>query len=406
MRRPCSRLVVGLLSACFVGLVPAADLAGQSEKKKPTTSKEAQEENPAAAKTSGLKGGSPALHSFTIDDDAAIAWDARLCLKWAAGNVDPLLQLYYRVDDEPGFAGASWNPVDKVGRRCDAIYTLPTQQQLTEGQKVLYLQLMHEGGESEVRSDQITYRPLPEITAFRIDDGARTTDEDSVRLSWSYTGTASHYRVSEDPRFAGATWTAPAQVPDGVTYGFADPRAGTKTVYLELRRMDSPGVRARATIRREDSSVHAFSTDVRIHDVIRYAASRGYQFVGQALTDHTECRVYGLFEFRNKQYRKIRMSLDLPTGAGTNPGLYRCRFRFFHGKTLEEGWRISDARVQGLEQAELMIETQPGAGGGGSGFSVLLTWEGHLLDTGYATGKITRLVLEGPAGADWREAFR
>ncbi len=73
------------------------------------------------------------------------------------------------------------------------------------------------------------------VDEFQINDGAVETNERDVVLSYSVTGSPTHYRVSESRNFAAAAWV-PFQSP--VQYRLS-PGAGMKTVYFQLRRTHS-----------------------------------------------------------------------------------------------------------------------------------------------------------------------
>lgn len=268
-------------------------------------------------------------------------------------------------------------------------------------------------------------RAAPNITSFLIDQGARNTTDAEVTLNWTFSGSATHYRVSQRDDFAGAPWLSLGNPPQSTGYTGIPftlqppapgmPLRGRQTVYLQLRNggqfsavesarigVLSRPVRLRSFPQTPTTEEYAFSSDAQIREVITHALGRGYTFDEQPVSGQPTCS----FDLRGSP---VLMETNRPPSAviGTEfiaaaaLGDPRCRFRLFWGRALADGWRVEDVRYQLLEDGgEWSYDVAPNTPGQGPGFALLLS-------TGLTNValKITRLVLEGPSGAEWREAF-
>jgi hypothetical protein len=153
----------------------------------------------------------------------------------------------YRAGENPQLNGASWKSY-KTNQRL--LYQFVSD---SDGNKTVYVQVRgistSPSTYSAIVSDSIQYRKLPQIVNFRIDNGAASATKREVGLNWSVTGTATHYRVSETPNFSGSNWVSGATPPGGrLAFDLGQGASGTRTVYLELKRDNSPVVRSSDSI--------------------------------------------------------------------------------------------------------------------------------------------------------------
>ncbi len=89
---------------------------------------------------------------------------------------------------------------------------------------------------SAIVSDSIQYLQPLTITSFRINNGASSTDSQNVSLSWSNTGTATHYRAGNTSNLSGKQWSSLPNGSSGTTAHTLDAGGiGNRTVYFELR---------------------------------------------------------------------------------------------------------------------------------------------------------------------------
>lgn len=101
------------------------------------------------------------------------------------------------------------------------------------GSKTVYAKLRNGFGETSIMSDTINYtEPVLNLTSLLINNGDVSTSNPSVVLSFGYVGTATHYMISANTDFSGASWVAftanPTFVLDNSTFG-------TKMVYAKLK---------------------------------------------------------------------------------------------------------------------------------------------------------------------------
>lgn len=153
---------------------------------------------------------------------------------------------HYRVSENRQFKGARWQTY-RVRSRLG--YTF---QQNTDGRKTVYVQLRYGTTMryvSQVRQASITYRKLPTINDFQIDNGAADTSKRKVSLTWNVSGVATHYRVSESAMMTGSLWQEGSGPPGGrLDFDLAEGAAGPRRVYLQVKREMSAPVSANDSI--------------------------------------------------------------------------------------------------------------------------------------------------------------
>lgn len=101
------------------------------------------------------------------------------------------------------------------------------------GSKTVYAKLRNGFGETSIMSDTINYtEPVLNLTSLLINNGDVSTSNPSVTISFGYVGTATHYMLSANSDFSGASWVVftanPSFVLNNSTFG-------TKTVYAKLK---------------------------------------------------------------------------------------------------------------------------------------------------------------------------
>ena len=131
---------------------------------------------------------------------------------------------HYRLSENNQFERTSWRAF-KVGARYS--YTFLRN---TDGQKTVYAQLRYGEGTkylSQVIQASIHYRRSPTISNFQIQNGAANVSKRQVVLTWSVSGIATNYRVSESANMAGASWKAGSGPPaGGLVFDLAEGAAG------------------------------------------------------------------------------------------------------------------------------------------------------------------------------------
>ena len=238
-------IVVKLYLVAWLAVAVAFDAEAASPSAAATQQRLAAPSKPAAARQPGMV----VLNSIALSDSSSshsnpsISYSRRAQLSLNVSGTP----VQFRAGENPQLQGARWQDYRR-GQRLSYQFAADT-----EGTKTVYVQLRGISTDpstySAIRSDSIQYRKLPRIVGFRIDNGAASAAKREVGLSWSVAGIATHYRASESPNFAGANWISGATPPSGrLGFNLAQGASGTRTIYLELRRDNSPAVRSSDSI--------------------------------------------------------------------------------------------------------------------------------------------------------------
>jgi len=250
----------------------------------------------------------------------------------------------------------------------------------------------------------------PSLQTFTIDNGATQTGTDTVTLRWTYTHPAgpgqpiAGVRVRTRP--PQGTWPAwPAWVPGKqwngtttstlTTQANGTPRPGRHEFEIQLRdRLDQVSVTRTAGITRTMPGTADVSRPRQRYQVDGRAAwifsmETGFERKETVLAPPSTCRL-------NPRDNLIEARLvQNPTNIGAQP---RCRFEFFTGKKLRTGWRLVEVRFPYDTDTRVVTFLQRLAGTDVPYFS-------FETKTPYRGG-LQYIVVEGPPGADWRDAFR
>jgi hypothetical protein len=248
-----------------------------------------------------------------------------------------------------------------------------------------------------------TPAPAPNVTSFAINGGAASTTATRVVLNMSVQN-ASSYRASENSAFSGAVWkawTITAVPPFDLS-----PGNGPKTVYVQVKNpagqvspavndsitLNVPPPPARVEYRIPAGEAHTFSTE------------QGFK-TSQACNNPP---------IEEASWRDVNQG-----SGGSGPMMIsllvmgkpyitfgaRCDFVLFDGRQLNEGWVFKSYDAVGPTDTYghgYTVTERPTVG------SRTIRFRIHLwCDAGNTCRfDITFITLEGPAGQDWREAFR
>lgn len=131
---------------------------------------------------------------------------------------------YIMISESPAFTGASWIASGEKSLQ----YTLSAGF----GVKTVYVKLKNSIGESSVVSDNIELKDAPlALESIVLAGGNASTATESVTVNFTYSGTPTHYMLSESSSFDGATWIA---FGTGVTFVLSE-GTGLKTVFAKLK---------------------------------------------------------------------------------------------------------------------------------------------------------------------------
>lgn len=130
---------------------------------------------------------------------------------------------HYIISESLNFIGASW--ITFSGNTVD--FELSSGL----GAKTVYVKVKNATEESEVKSDSINLIEGASITGISINEGALETSVRTVSVAINTTGTPTHYRISENADFAGASWI-PFVTPASFTLSEG---LGSKTLYVQVK---------------------------------------------------------------------------------------------------------------------------------------------------------------------------
>jgi hypothetical protein len=250
----------------------------------------------------------------------------------------------------------------------------------------------------------------PSLQTFTVDNGAAETSADTVTLRWTYTHPAgpgqpvAGVRVrSKPPQGAWApwpAWTSGSQWNGTATMALSKQlsgaaRPGVHEFEIQLRdRLDQVSATRTASITRTGAPAPGLARPTQRYQVDgraawRFAWDTGFKFAATVRAPLSTCT---LLPWDNLIEARVAQSVN---NIGATP---RCRFEIFTAKKLRPGWRLIEARFNHDTDARIVTFLQRLAGTDVPYFS----FETH---TPYRYG-LQYIVLEGPVGADWRDAFR
>lgn len=239
----------------------------------------------------------------------------------------------------------------------------------------------------------------PKILRFAVDDGAAATNSLHVTLHSETTGAPAMYRASERRDLKGADWRpyAPAVVfhlsPDG---------DAERMVYMQVRRGDQVSRVARDGIR---FALRRQTVSLPLGAARAHAMDLGWMFSVAPGNPFSVCNFRAeddrlVLSARQKKSgfdgvcdfvlfggdRRLAPGWKFVSFERSRPRFRNCRVRFaqfpvIEGRELTFGLRVIDARQPAAEKKDP-----------------------DYLRAGCAYA-IERITLEGPAGANWRQAF-
>ena len=158
-------------------------------------------------------------------------------LKVTLNNTATGSPTHYKASESAGFENTAW-----LGYNDNT--AIPFVLSTGDGVKTVYFKVKNISGESPVVSDDITLVEIPEVTTFRINNGAAETTSRTVTLNNTATGSATHYMASDSSTFSSAIWKAYAEAP---TFPLSASQ-GEKTVYFKVKNTNGPSAVVSDTI--------------------------------------------------------------------------------------------------------------------------------------------------------------
>ncbi len=129
---------------------------------------------------------------------------------------------HYMASESASFTDATWQPYAAA-----PFFTLSAG----DGVKTVYFKVKNANGEPAMVNDSITFKELPVVVVFLINNGADETTSPVVMLNSTAAGSPTHYMASESLNFTNATWQPYAAAPF-FTLSAGD---GVKTVYFKVK---------------------------------------------------------------------------------------------------------------------------------------------------------------------------
>ncbi len=239
----------------------------------------------------------------------------------------------------------------------------------------------------------------PRVEQFSINGGALRTDNLRVELVTTVSGGPDQMRASEDRTLADAAWKS--YTPKLVHYLRPD-GPSRRTVYLQVRRgLEVSPAAADSILVEPPGQDH----NLPLGQVVAVAKKAGWRFTAEPLNPLTRCELAvtpGAIALIARQMRS---------------GIHgECRFTLFAGRPLAKGWvfRGQERRVARHAWCETVYTVLPLRRRSALAYDLTLRDRDtgsrrKTVSGGTAPGcsyTITRLVLRGPPGETWRNAFR
>ncbi|MBA3766861.1 MAG: hypothetical protein H0W99_07705 [Acidobacteria bacterium] len=251
-----------------------------------------------------------------------------------------------------------------------------------------------------------------------------------VRLYYQYTGaTPKQYHASESQDFVGATWqNVPPQDSTGdpfVNYTLISGGPARRTVYFQLRSTETARIMSlnsnvaddrvdldpsANTMGRKRYSLKRGDFD----SLVTYAVSSGFDFTGEKVgTDGLFCEVLPSLLLSAEAFETRALSFSTYSKV-------TCSFDLFKGRKLNPGWKLISVDTK-LEhpgpcnpQASLFVAspyflwTKLPSGTEDAHVTLMYFHMGgpQHPDCKKSGVFVTEIVLEGPEGSDWHDAFR
>lgn len=148
--------------------------------------------------------------------------------------------------------------------------------------------------------------------------------------------------------------------------------------------------------------LHAQGTSYEVPGIVAWSTAKtyGFTFAPEASSGESVSRPLDGMNTRLTRTSKVLLTSQTFTVAqvvggqpSVNPGERNTTFKFFAGRTMQPGWTVKSVDVGG----NYTYVEQPRLGTSDLSFRV------RLAPGGSAT--LRKIVLTGPAGADWKDAF-
>lgn len=284
--------------------------------------------------------------------------------------------------------------------------TLPTQ---------MGIEILEENGTQVTASP--TYRrfvagdPLraeaPRILAVQINGGERRVTEPRLRLDLTTAGgQVTHYMVTENVSgrsadFSRSRWqtfppTTGAARP--ATYTLRNTSAGQKTIAIKVKSGTLESAPKFASFDFLQLATYELRGGNVVDDVLRFSQQQGFRHSAEPLTRFTECEV-GI----NEGIVFLR-----PSSGGLSPKMLRvCSYTLFAGRRLQRDWSLKEIKIK--PHRGFRLARMKRRGGGLTPYTEFVLDDGGVKpkSRGFVLGGAAiELTLQGPAGADWKDAFR
>jgi len=274
----------------------------------------------------------------------------------------------------------------------------------------------------------------PTINSFTIDNGAAETTSDAVTLRFTYTNPSgigmpiAHYRIrykspTQADFFAFGQWlTGPQGMPTlsmTLARNGSAPIPGEHRYQLQLR--DASGTvssTAAASIRRVVAASAPppvlFDTyrvsGSQVAELVRLARQKGFQFAALPANGNTTCKIEDQANKVTLVIHERTYGIELPKPV--------CRFRAFEGRSLQPNWHqqtvtVAPAFPNFAARSSWVFEQPVKPAGRDPSFVLHATitqvrgpalplWLSWMV---VASHELKEIVLTGPSGKTWRQAF-
>ncbi len=220
----------------------------------------------------------PVLGAVVINDndDATQEQQVSVLMSLSGGATT-----HYRISENDDLTNVAWSTIVNP-----ITFNLSSEY----GNKTVYCQVKNIYGESEVKFDSIEYVEVDlSLQGILIDGGSSSTSDPVVSVQFNYTGSATHYMLSESLDFTGAEWI---EIANPAIFTLSSVEYGSKTIYAKLQNTNTEIVTsaASASITLIDT-INVVLSSISINGGSEYTGNANIVITPSFTNIPTHCRV-------------------------------------------------------------------------------------------------------------------
>ena len=252
---------------------------------------------------------------------------------------------------------------------------------------------------------RVVFPVAPQVTGFKINNGAENTSNLTVTLNNKTQGSPDHWMASESHDFTKNVITGPySETPQYVLS--ASGGSGQRTVFFKVFKVQTDkSLRYSQTM---SDTINYTPPAVRVTYIIKggsayeYSKTRGFTFTAVPAALASYCHIYGVNEGA--------LHVDAVTSRMSGS---KCDFILFGGKQLKEGWTFKSYREHAdcaPPKRNYSVNPKPASGSRDITFKAHLWADPPMTVVGEPAFNacdyfIDEITLEGPSSPSWQAAF-